>query len=335
MIHEWMLYTFVVTMLFAWAAWALEDIAISRGWPTRLIWIGAVLGSLLLPQTLHLRPERQPSVTISLRGVTTPIAPAQLQSVAPSTSTLSPSEGAVIQLERLESRVKTGWIAMSGLALIVFAISFVVVAVRRRGWSSRVIRRRRVWISADTGPAVVGFFPGEIVLPDWMLSSPPSDAKLAVAHEEEHIRAHDPVLVLAIAVACVAMPWNLPLWFVARRLRRAIELDCDRRVLLAGVDARTYGKLLIEVTERRLARHLVVTALSVSPFLEKRLRLILQPKPQSSLRFGAMTMTASVFLLLASSLNPPDGQAEEPSGESRELRTIQLNDAVEIFQVSP
>ena len=35
-------------------------------------------------------------------------------------------------------------------------------------------------------------------------------------------------------MAVVLMPWNLPLWWQWRRLRFAIEVDCDARVLASG-----------------------------------------------------------------------------------------------------
>ena len=48
-----------------------------------------------------------------------------------------------------------------------------------------------------------------------------------------------------------AMPWNPALWWIARRLRLAVEVDCDGRVL-AGErwDTHTYGSLLLAVGGR-------------------------------------------------------------------------------------
>jgi len=46
------------------------------------------------------------------------------------------------------------------------------------------------------------------------------------------------------------MPWNPATWIILSRLRLAIEIDCDARVLRGGVSPKVYGSLLVEVAER-------------------------------------------------------------------------------------
>jgi hypothetical protein len=46
------------------------------------------------------------------------------------------------------------------------------------------------------------------------------------------------------------MPWNPAIWWAMRRLRLAVEIDCDRRLLARGVDPRQYASLLLAVGER-------------------------------------------------------------------------------------
>jgi len=48
------------------------------------------------------------------------------------------------------------------------------------------------------------------------------------------------------------MPWNPAIWVMFSRLRLAVELDCDARVLRRGVAAQSYGALLIDVAEHAL-----------------------------------------------------------------------------------
>ncbi len=50
-----------------------------------------------------------------------------------------------------------------------------------------------------------------------------------------------------------AVPWNLPLWWQWRRMRQAVEMDCDARVLRTGADANAYAKVLLAVTRRTTA----------------------------------------------------------------------------------
>ena len=70
-------------------------------------------------------------------------------------------------------------------------------------------------------------------------------------HEGEHIRAGDPYLLLGAALALVLMPWHPVLWRQVRRLRLAIEIDCDARVLGRTENPRSYGELLLQVARRR------------------------------------------------------------------------------------
>ncbi|MGZ6640165.1 MAG: M56 family metallopeptidase, partial [Solirubrobacteraceae bacterium] len=73
--------------------------------------------------------------------------------------------------------------------------------------------------------------------------------RLVIAHEAEHVAARD-TLVLGIAcVVVAAMPWNPVVWYMLSRLRLAVELDCDARVLRAGAAPLSYGALLIDVAE--------------------------------------------------------------------------------------
>jgi hypothetical protein len=140
----------------------------------------------------------------------------------------------------------------------------------------REVDGRPVWVSTDTGPAVVGFLRTRIVLPEWVLVGRPANREIVLAHEEEHVRAGDPRLLLGALLVSVALPWNLGVWWMWRSLRRAVEIDCDLRVLARGVDPRAYSRLLVEVTERGTAHRLTVAALSESSsFLERRVRLML------------------------------------------------------------
>jgi bla regulator protein blaR1 len=65
-----------------------------------------------------------------------------------------------------------------------------------------------------------------------------------------HIAARDPWLLLLALAIVVAAPWNLPLWWELRRLRFAIEVDCDARVVSRGADVRTYGEVLLAVGQQ-------------------------------------------------------------------------------------
>ena len=61
-----------------------------------------------------------------------------------------------------------------------------------------------------------------------------ADGYVSRPTSEEHVRTKDP-LTLALGLAAVVVaPWNPLAWWQHRRLRDAVEVDCDRRVLSEG-----------------------------------------------------------------------------------------------------
>lgn len=142
------------------------------------------------------------------------------------------------------------WLTLS-LALIAWLV-FGVFHWRRaqRAWRRTTLDGVSIDVSAVTGPAVVGFLSHRIVLPAWATTMQPEHRRLILAHESEHITAHDPERLILAIVGLVLMPWNLGLWWCAARLRRAIELDCDTRVLRRFPGAKEYGYVLLEVASR-------------------------------------------------------------------------------------
>ena len=101
-------------------------------------------------------------------------------------------------------------------------------------------------MAPDFGPAVVGWRRLEIVLPVWALELAGDARALVVRHEQEHVRRRDPRLLIHASLIVLAMPWNPALWWQYRRLRRAIELDCDARVVRGGASVARYGEVLLE-----------------------------------------------------------------------------------------
>ena len=80
-----------------------------------------------------------------------------------------------------------------------------------------------------------------VVVPRWLLDMTETERGLMLRHEDEHRAAGDSRLVAAAVAALVLVPWNVPLWWVIARLRVALEIDCDRRVLKAEPEVRPYG----------------------------------------------------------------------------------------------
>src|SRR6478672_13011011 len=137
------------------------------------------------------------------------------------------------------------WLAGAAAALATLIFVHLRLRRARRGWPSAVLHGRRVRVAPTEGPAVVGVVRPEIVVPRWLLARDAEEQRLVLAHEEEHVRARDHLLLGAACVAVALMPWHPAAWWALTRLRLAIELDCDARVLRHGVQARSYGEMLI------------------------------------------------------------------------------------------
>lgn len=185
---------------------------------------------------------------------------------------------------------------MGGWLLVSMATVHRIRAASRR----RTVRGRGVRVSKGAGPAVVGFLRPEILLPAWVLRLDPDEAEWILRHEEEHVRARDPLLLLGAHLARVALPWNPAVWFLGARLVRAIEIDCDRRVLRAHPDPLAYGHTLVRALAREPRTIRAAAAFSLQTHdLEERITTM----TRSRSRFGPLgwlSALAAVVLVAGS-----------------------------------
>jgi len=278
---SWMLYSIVVSLLMGLAALALERSAQIRQRPARWLWGMCMVASLAI---LFIPPKvsvQIPETTHADRATSSEIlAPPQTTAIETSRFTLP-----IIGTDQtpLSNGVSTllDWtwrMASMALALVILA-SGAHLAWRRRRWDRGHMAGTAVYISEDSGPAVVGFLRPHIVVPRWLTKLSPDEQELVIAHERSHLGAYDTQL-LTIAVCLLAcMPWNLMLWWQLRRLRLAIEIDCDARVLGLGYPVARYSETLIAVGERQSASYAMAMARYGSKsFLEQRIHNMLRKK---------------------------------------------------------
>ncbi|CAN5729283.1 hypothetical protein BH23GEM8_BH23GEM8_16010 [soil metagenome] len=304
MIAPWMAYGLLVTLLLSGAALCLERAG--RRWrlSTRFGWWAAVAGSLGVPLAVWLL-VRPGSVTgpggeigeLTLIGRPVPVG-------TPTTSSTD-----LMALLRLSDPVLlAGWGVASTVILMIGIISVIRLRRAERSWVESKMAGQAVRVSGDVGPAVVGFFRSRIVVPGWAIDAPELLQELIIAHEVEHVRAGDSRLLLSAYMAILLLPWNLPLWWVVRRLKLAIEVDCDGRVLRRGADPHAYGTLLLEVGARRsLSAGFSVTALTEpTTFLEKRIQMMMTRNERWT-RTAALPALAlaTALLVLACSIDQP------------------------------
>lgn len=305
MILSWMIYTLVSTLLLGLAARSLEQMAWQRGWPLRGVWVLALLGSLLLSVLALVTPSVEgpgPQDTVLGAGA----APADALDPWMGWTELLTASTVTLWSVQLSALLWALWAILSVLLSFCLVLSHRKLLHRRREWSTQEVDGRAVWISPGTGPAVVGVRRSQIVLPAWVLDASMSERDLILTHEEEHVRAGDPRLLLGTLLLAVALPWNLALWWIWRRLRQAVEVDCDLRVLARGVDPRAYSRLLVKVADRGGAHHVAVVALSASPsVLERRIRLMLRSHSQPWIRTAGSVLFASVLVTAACRIDQP------------------------------
>ncbi|MES2521285.1 MAG: M56 family metallopeptidase [Gemmatimonadota bacterium] len=192
----------------------------------------------------------------------------------------------------------SAWLLVSAVVALWFVGTQRRLRRKLRGCSSRIVDGERVLVSSGFGPAVVGVVHPRIVLPEWTLAMHESDRRIIVAHETEHRQAHDPLLAAVALIVVAALPWNVALWWQLRRLRLAIEIDCDRRVVARhSHDACAYGMLLLS-TRERASGVTPALAMAMAPMrsgLGRRIEALLGGRPRSTVRRMIAVMGAVVL----------------------------------------
>jgi TonB-dependent SusC/RagA subfamily outer membrane receptor len=227
MIAQLMGYSLVTAGLLGLAALAAEAALRVYGQPARWVWILALVGSIGLPVSSLVAPglrieSTNPTLIETIAGgAEAVLLPPVLQSL-----TAPRSWSSLVDLPLL-----LVWVAASVALLIVLVWSARRLARERIGWRHVRIGGTTAWLSEDTGPAVVGVLENSIVVPAWVLELEQDVQRLISLHEEEHLKAGDLRLMIAGLVLVLLAPWNVALWWQLRRLRVAVEADCDVRVL--------------------------------------------------------------------------------------------------------
>jgi TonB family protein len=303
-VAAWLAHCIILSAVLAAGALVWELSARWSGRSARWVWLCAMAAAVTLPWLLRLVPER-----------TWPEVVPMVVAAAMSPVVLTPAVAEAAMAGAVDA-VGGGWSAVEYALAGWLALSLLFVAcVLRVLWSVHRARRRwrpaeldgaRVYVTRDMGPAALGLGEGMIVLPAWALELDAGIRSLLLLHEREHVEAGDPRLVIAGLVLVAAMPWNPIIWFHLLRLRNAIELDCDARVLATGVDPRVYGSLLLEVGSRR-SRSPFVMATMAEPrvFLEERIRRIAR-WPLERRRGRSAALAAAALVLFATALSARD-----------------------------
>ena len=261
MIALWMAYATLIGSLLVVATLVVERTASGGGGQRRWISMLALMLSVAVPAWTALGRDRGVAAVVPDRNA------ARDGGVPQSTPSLARVSGGLAELiaradtrslRRLDASLAIAWTSAAVLALATYGAATLLLARRRRTWRRGEIDGEPVLLAPATGPAVIGTLHPEIVVPEWSLSLSSEQRALMIEHERQHVRAHDPLLLHAAAMVALLMPWNIAAWWLNRRLRLAVELDCDARVLARGHNLRAYGTLLLDVCERRTGSGLLL-----------------------------------------------------------------------------
>ena len=273
----WMAYAAVVAGLLAAGGLALERLCEALGWPRRLAWLALLTLAVAIPLTAR-PPETvagggnagEPMATVaeeaSLPEVGTPTA-RERSGAGDGDTNPAPADRAALFV----------W-SLATLATLALLGSVVILSSwARRRWKRRWIGGEEVYVSREFGPALVGLARPAVVIPRWVLKLGAAVSSTAVKHEREHARAGDHVALLYAGLVAAAFPWSPAIWWMCRRLRTAVEIDCDRRVIRSGIPAAEYGSLLLGIGTVRPRRQVFALTLAGSESqLERRLKAMME-----------------------------------------------------------
>jgi beta-lactamase regulating signal transducer with metallopeptidase domain len=308
----WMLYSVLVGLIVAVASRAAEWLARLAGYRVRWIWAGALALTVYLSASAARRAMASGTLATA---VSTTVDVGAIANVQSSTSWRhavrvrienfrrsidAPLRRTAVTLHRVVSPAVNVYVGALSFVMSM-GVALVVIGVgrrfgkARRAWPRVTMQGVDVRVAPRIGPVVVGLVRPEIIVPRWLLARRADEQRLVVTHEDEHVRARDPLLLGLAWGAVVVAPWNPAVWHMLSRLRLAVELDCDARVLRRGAAARSYGSLLIDVAQHASSFRLSALALSDdSSHLHQR---ILAMKPRTPRFAHARGGLASVLAL--------------------------------------
>ena len=288
------------------AAGLLVEQALPVTAPRRWVWCVVIVASMVIPVTFSMQ-HTAPAIEIG--GYTVLSLSAGENAGSLMRALMSPTWLDCKRAFYAQPLLRTSAV-WSAVLLIIALANWVrvsrVLGRSRDDASPSVVDGVPLTVTKALGPATFGLVRTRVLVPRWVLALPGVQRSYGVRHEEEHRRAHDPLVLLVAAVLILLMPWNVPLWWQLARLRLAIEADCDQRVVAALGDAPAYGDLLLKVASA-LSRGPVLQPglLGYRGALERRLGLLMTPAQRPRVvRILAPALACALVILVLSVPHP-------------------------------
>ena len=336
---EWFFWSVGISAIISAAGLLTERVLRALRRPVRLIWVAALIASFVAPLYAVSRSQENAAaaridrVISQARSIESPLPadPTRIPAVEPQ---LIPS-GDV----RRPDFVPAVTLLLLLILFTAMPLGMLYEHVRlrgdRRSWREDGVDDVRVLVSSAFGPAIVGIIRPRIVMPEWSLSLPADERSLLLAHEMEHIRVHDSRLLLGGMFLLMLTPWNLAAWWQLSRLRLAIELDCDARVLRKQPGTARYGRLLIDVTSRAVGARLAVTAFAERrSSLRSRLLFMTPTARDRSAPLAVASAVTAVALIGCAGMAPRPGAPAPIAFDNAPERTLDMGVGDSIVSMS-
>ncbi len=314
MMAGWMVFGLVLGGLLGLAGAALERGMRALGRSTRWVWVATLVASLALPAAgvIGSRPDAGQATAADVPTSAAVVSAVDVAQAGPIRWGIPVPRPAQIALAGL-------WIASSLILLLLVVGSTIRIRARLGRGRHRRVSGRPVLVSRDVGPAVVGVRRPRIVVPQWVLGCGRPTLDLVLLHEEEHLRARDTLLLAGGLAVLILTPWNVAVWWQFHRLRLAIELDCDRRVLARGTSTREYGEMLLEMGRRKANIGLAAAAVAEpASTLERRLRAMTKGDGGRSSRAGLAGLGVAGLMIVIACQVPPPTEVADQGGSAAE-----------------
>ncbi len=263
----------------------LVERVLPEGWPRRWVWCAIIPISIIIPGIYRTRHAW--SVTPMLE------APA------------APHSGLIAFIDSCDVIINRFWLITSAALVVlglvnVLRVWLVIHQSRRRAdvRNPAAIDGIPVVVTDSVGPATFGLVSPRILVPRWVLALPSIQRQYVLRHEDEHRKSSDQRLLFVMSLTLLLMPWNLALWWLLRRLRLAVEMDCDNRVVGALGNPRAYGELLFKIGQAASRGPRLQPALLGVGMLERRLTVLLAPTPLKHVQRFLLPAAAFALLLL-------------------------------------
>ena len=324
----WMAYAALVGAIVAAGGMAMEQLAAATGRPRRIAWLAALAVGLAIP----LAGGWGDPVAVPVEEAAAPESePAGGQSVAGDLWRAVPAMP--VPRDRTAGRVALlAWGAGSLAAMAVLAGVLAVVARGRRRWERRRVLGADLYVSRRFGPALVGVARPRVVIPRWVTELEPGARNAIIRHELEHARAGDHLALLYGGLVAAAFPWSPAIWWMYRRLRAAVELDCDQRVLASGIGVADYGDVLLGAGARARGRWGFAPAMGQPrTLLERRLKTMSEKRRRLNAGRAALLVTAAAGSVALACGTPVPMEVREAFEEVRAEDAAQGADRVEVF----